>query len=95
MSSHVGQSGYATSSQSTMGVSSMMPNRARILTTPSESVASSDSWSRVDFLNSPIKTERDLEINVEEIDKMEKETGKVGENALNIMLTQIYHQIWK
>eukprot|EP00973_Karenia_brevis_P055876 7771338-Karenia_brevis.AAC.1 len=34
-------------------------------------------------------------MDVEEIDKLEKETGKSGENSLNIMLTQIYHQMWK
>eukprot|EP00973_Karenia_brevis_P086150 11948107-Karenia_brevis.AAC.1 len=34
-------------------------------------------------------------MDVEEIDKLEKETGKGGENALNMMLTQIYHQMWK
>eukprot|EP00973_Karenia_brevis_P066416 9230545-Karenia_brevis.AAC.1 len=34
-------------------------------------------------------------MDVEEIDKLEKEIGKSGENALNMMLTQIYHQMWK
>eukprot|EP00973_Karenia_brevis_P029325 4044424-Karenia_brevis.AAC.1 len=34
-------------------------------------------------------------MDVEEVDKLEKETGKSGENAANIMLTQIYHQMWK
>eukprot|EP00973_Karenia_brevis_P041096 5686907-Karenia_brevis.AAC.1 len=34
-------------------------------------------------------------MDVEEIDKLEKEAGKSGENALKIMLTQIYHQMWK
>eukprot|EP00973_Karenia_brevis_P061197 8509697-Karenia_brevis.AAC.1 len=62
MGSHACQSGYATSSQSTVAASSMTPNRVRISTTRSESVASSDSWSKVDFVNSPIKTERDLEM---------------------------------
>eukprot|EP00973_Karenia_brevis_P076130 10574065-Karenia_brevis.AAC.1 len=74
----------------------MTPNGVRLwMTTPSESVASSKSWSKVDFVNSPIKTERALEMDVEEIDKSEQEIGKSCENALNIMLTQIYHQIWK
>eukprot|EP00973_Karenia_brevis_P088760 12310792-Karenia_brevis.AAC.1 len=68
MSSHVGQSGYATINQNATAASPMTPNRVRITTTPSESVASSDSWSKVDFVSSPIKTERDLEMDVEEID---------------------------
>eukprot|EP00973_Karenia_brevis_P063592 8838143-Karenia_brevis.AAC.1 len=34
-------------------------------------------------------------MDVEEIDKLEKETGKSGENELNIMFTQIYTKRWK
>eukprot|EP00973_Karenia_brevis_P066637 9263601-Karenia_brevis.AAC.1 len=76
MSSHAGQSGYATSDQNSMVASSMTPNGVRISTTLSDSIASSDSWSKVDLVNSPIKTERVLGMDVEEIDKLEKETGK-------------------
>eukprot|EP00973_Karenia_brevis_P084100 11668709-Karenia_brevis.AAC.1 len=46
MCSHVGPSGYAANSQSTMAASSVMPNRDRISMNPSESVASSGSCSK-------------------------------------------------
>eukprot|EP00973_Karenia_brevis_P015530 2124804-Karenia_brevis.AAC.1 len=47
MSFHMGPSGYATNSQSILVASSMTPNRVRFSkTTPSESIASSDSWSK-------------------------------------------------
>eukprot|EP00973_Karenia_brevis_P067268 9353873-Karenia_brevis.AAC.1 len=67
MSFHMGPSGYASNRQSTLAAIPMTPNRVRFsATTPSESVASSDSWRKVDFVNSPkIKTERDLEMDVE------------------------------
>eukprot|EP00973_Karenia_brevis_P061496 8550003-Karenia_brevis.AAC.1 len=34
-------------------------------------------------------------MDVEEIDKLEQETGQVGENTLTMMLTHIYHTMWK
>eukprot|EP00973_Karenia_brevis_P067824 9436330-Karenia_brevis.AAC.1 len=68
ISSHAGQSGYAAINQKSMAASSMMPYRDRFSTPPSEWVASRDSWSKVDFISSPIKAEHDLEMDVETID---------------------------
>eukprot|EP00973_Karenia_brevis_P012833 1743116-Karenia_brevis.AAC.1 len=47
MSFHMGPGGYATNSQSTLAASSMTLNRVQVsTTTPSESVASNNRWSK-------------------------------------------------
>eukprot|EP00973_Karenia_brevis_P071799 9977519-Karenia_brevis.AAC.1 len=39
--------------------------------------------------------QRELEMEVEEIEQLEQETGQSGENALTMMLTQIYYNMWQ
>eukprot|EP00973_Karenia_brevis_P044761 6199510-Karenia_brevis.AAC.1 len=50
-------SGYSNLSQSETAASSKMSNKATFSPTPSESSAITESWSKVDFVNSPVKDE--------------------------------------
>eukprot|EP00973_Karenia_brevis_P082113 11385118-Karenia_brevis.AAC.1 len=90
------QSGYT--GQIEISTSSKTPSRVRFSQTPSESTVTSGSWSKVDFVDSPMKDEQKQhksEIEVEQIEKLEQETGQTGENAFTMMLTHIYTNMWQ
>eukprot|EP00973_Karenia_brevis_P054023 7504279-Karenia_brevis.AAC.1 len=39
--------------------------------------------------------QRELEMEVKEIEKLDQENSQTGDNALTTMLTRIYHNMWK